>query len=429
MSIEPSDMEILRWILSRPTAPFWEEPVACDVMTWAEEQGVAARRDRWGNVVLDWPGVAAPRGAGILPACREGVSPSPIQPVGTTFRDGQSDAGETPASRGACAVGWCLAAHLDHPGFVLRRVRDGVAWAEFLGGVREEFFVGGRVAFFPNSSGVVKGVIRKMHMPPAQGEAQSGTKGGGRGDEVFPVAEIELAGSSSSVLASGVVPPEGVLGMWDFPAMRVRGPVLSSRACDDLVGCAAVLGAMRRIVEVRPAHRVTALLTRAEEVGFVGALAACDAGTVAAGSLVISVEASKAQPGAGLGDGAVVRVGDASRTFDPSVTAMLSATAAELAKADGGFRWSRQLMPGGTCEASAYQARGFRVGGVCLPLANYHNMGPRGRVAPERVHLGDFAAVVQLLTALVQQPPDPSAADRRLEQRLDDIWARHRARL
>jgi putative aminopeptidase FrvX len=86
-------------------------------------------------------------------------------------------------------------------------------------------------------------------------------------------------------------------------------------------------------------------------------------------------------------------------------------------------------MPGGVCEASAFQTRGFRVGGVCLPLANYHNMGPRGLIAPERVHLRDFHAVVRLLTALATQPPDPSSAEARLTHRLDDVLARHRRRL
>lgn len=86
-------------------------------------------------------------------------------------------------------------------------------------------------------------------------------------------------------------------------------------------------------------------------------------------------------------------------------------------------------MPGGVCEATAFQTRGFRVGGVCLPLANYHNMGPNGKIAPERVNLRDFDAVVRLLTALAKQPPDPSAVQERLTHRLDDILTRHRQRL
>jgi len=382
MDIAPADLDILRRILESPTAPFHEQAVVDVVVEWASRQGLSARRDRWGNVLLDWPGQAGRR---------------------------------------VKRASWCFAAHMDHPGFVLRRV-DGPRGrsarrvvADFLGGVREEYLVaGGRVVFFDGGR-VVKGVIKAMHMPTA-GDGQ-------RKAEVFPWAEIELMSPADTAW------PVGAVGMWDFPAMRVRGDVLSSRACDDLVGCVAVLCAMRRVVEVRPAHCVTALLTRAEEVGFVGALAACEAGTVPAGSLVISVETSKAKAGASPGGGAVVRVGDATRTFDPAVTATVSATAAALAKEDETFAWSRQLMTGGTCEATAYQARGWRVGAVCLPLVNYHNMGPRGRLAPERVNLRDFNAVVKLLTALAGQEPDPSSSDRRLSRRFDEILANHRPRL
>ncbi|MCL2700389.1 MAG: hypothetical protein FWE88_01700 [Phycisphaerae bacterium] len=380
MAITQTEMRLLQRVLESPTVPFREEAVAAVVAEWAASHGVAIRRDRWGNVVLDWPGEKA----------------VPCRGVGRR--------------RSAGRTAWCLAAHMDHPGFVLRRMKDRTAWADFLGSVRQEYFVGGRVAFFGDGKRIGRGVVTKC-WPAEEGKSEAKPA-------EFPRVEIALADAAAL--------PVGAIGMWDFPAMRVRGETLSSRACDDLVGCAAVMCAMGRIVASRPAHRVLAVFARAEEVGFVGAMAACEAGTIPEGSLVISVETSKAQPAAALGDGAVVRVGDASRTFDPAVTAMMSTTAAALAKEDAEFRYSRQLMPGGTCEATAYQAWGLRTGGLCLPLANYHNMGPARRVASERINLRDFDAAVKLLTAVAQQPPDTSANEARLKQRLDALLARRR---
>ena len=41
--------------------------------------------------------------------------------------------------------------------------------------------------------------------------------------------------------------------------------------------------------------------------------------------------------------------------------------------------------PGGTTEATAYDLLGYETGAACLALGNYHNAGPRGRVAAETV--------------------------------------------
>ena len=40
-------------------------------------------------------------------------------------------------------------------------------------------------------------------------------------------------------------------------------------------------------------------------------------------------------------------------------------------------------MSGGTCEATAYQEFGFQTAAVCVALGNYHNCGPRNRIAAE----------------------------------------------
>ena len=63
-------------------------------------------------------------------------------------------------------------------------------------------------------------------------------------------------------------------------------------------------------------------------------------------------------------------------------------------------------MAGGSCEATAFGVYGYRAAGLCLPLANYHNMGNLDEVEagsgkatplPEVIALGDFHALVDLL--------------------------------
>src|SRR5262249_28784735 len=141
----------------------------------------------------------------------------------------------------------------------------------------------------------------------------------------------------------------------------------------------------------KPDLDVRVLLTRAEEVGFVGAIAACKNRTVPRKSRLIALENSKSFSESPIGAGPIVRVGDRTSTFDPDLTFRISKIAEQLAARDASFKWQRKLMPGGTCEASAYQSYGFISTCVCLPLGNYHNMNEAtGKIDAETISLSDF---------------------------------------
>lgn len=292
---------------------------------------------------------------------------------------------------------WVFSAHMDHPGFVARRQKGKSLWADFFGRVGGEYFLGSRVRFFAPDGQVIAAVAGKRRI------------------ENTPWFSCRLK------LAEPVNVPVGTVGMWDLPAMRVRGRRLASRACDDVVGSAAVVCAIDEIASRGLDASVMGLLTRAEEGAFVGALAACEDGSIPRGAMLIAIETSAAQPGAKLGDGVVVRVGDKVRTFDPSLTAHVAAVAEALAKRDRRFRWTRRLMPGGTCESTAYAAWGHTAAALCIPLANYHNQGPGGKIAAERIDLGDFASLVKLLVALAADRRSPADTDRALRKRLHAI--------
>jgi endoglucanase len=167
------------------------------------------------------------------------------------------------------------------------------------------------------------------------------------------------------------------------------------------------------------------LLTRGEEVGFVGAVGHLGLGWIARASrpiVCISLETSRTLPGALIGKGPVVRLGDRRTVFDPGGLAVLTA----LAEKHLPGRHQRRIMDGGSCEATAATAWGLPAIGISVPLGNYHNQGFEGGPdcrapmgpAPESVHLDD---VDDLLT-LCQQLMRPKLA-------WNDAWAATRGRL
>jgi len=207
--------------------------------------------------------------------------------------------------------------------------------------------------------------------------------------------------------------------VWKLPAPRWRGDRLHAPACDNLAGVAAALAALDR---AGPGADVRVLLTRAEEVGFLGTMAAARAGTLPAESRVIVLENSKASASAPIGAGPVARVGDRTATFDPDLTYRIGRVAEAMAGREAGFRYQRRLMPGGTCEASAWQALGWASACLCLPLGCYHNMNEKtGRIAPERIARSDFHGLVAWLGRLVRDLDDPALTPP-LAERLAELY-------
>jgi endoglucanase len=234
------------------------------------------------------------------------------------------------------------------------------------------------------------------------------------GEAVLATA-TESAGrltGGTATLVSGEAPPDG-FAMWGFPGFEVVDGRISGRVCDDLLGAAAVLATLTEVAERRPAGAaVWGLFTRAEEVGFLGALEAIRLGTVPRGADVLSLECSKALADAPQGGGVIVRVGDRMSIFDPGLTAALATAAGDLAGEDPTFRWQRKLMDGGACEATAFCAAGYRASGLALPLGGYHNASDaEPGIVPETVQVSDYLAEVRLLATLASRPellrPDP----------------------
>jgi endoglucanase len=169
---------------------------------------------------------------------------------------------------------------------------------------------------------------------------------------------------------------------------------------------------------------VRGLLTRAEEVGFVGALAVARRGHLPRAARIVAIEASKALPHAPQGAGPILRVGDRTSVFDDGLTRWIGRVASELEGPKGKrFRWQRRLMDGGTCESTAYQLYGYRCAAMCLPLGNYHNMSDRSgrRIEAESIRLSDLVGLVRFFEGMVRRDSDcpPPGRTDPLRARLD----------
>ncbi len=283
-------------------------------------------------------------------------------------------------------------AHMDHPAFVVESVDGKSARFQFRGGVRAEYFADAAVEFV------------------------TGKGTGGR------VVEYSPSTHTGVIALRGPAVEPGDVARWRLRGRRAPSGRFRAPACDDLAGCAAALAALDRARQAPELRHFGVLLTRAEEMGFVGALHAGLSGSIPEGSRILSIEASRTSREAPLGAGPIVRVGDASSVFDSQLTNVVT----DAVRASG-MRHQRKLMAGGSCEATAFGGLGYPATGLCLALDNYHNMGDLDAVEAgtgkavakmEEISLEDFHDLVGLLlvaAAAVDNEP-------RLGKRLVDIY-------
>jgi putative aminopeptidase FrvX len=366
-----------------PTATGHEDHVLAWIERWARRRRtVDLSRDRYGNVLLKRAGAR---------------SRKPI----------------------------LFTAHMDHPAFVVTdQIGPRRLLADFRGGVQDAYFTDARVRLHLGGIEPCRGRVVRLDppKPPALDKR----------------ATIELV--------RPVVAEAGDVLTWDLPAPKITRGRLHAPACDDLAGVAAALAAFDVLLKgkqtkARPDVRV--LLTRAEEVGFIGAIGACKSGIIPKAARLIALETSRSFADSPIGGGPIVRVGDRTSSFDPDLTYRVGQVAQHIQQKDAGFDWQRKLMTGGTCEASAYQAFGFTATCLCLPLGNYHNMKPaeetkpgraangtsgRVRIDSEIISLADYHGLIRLLIETGRRL-DIKGASPTLKDRLDPHFARRRALL
>ncbi|HLX71077.1 MAG TPA: M20/M25/M40 family metallo-hydrolase, partial [Verrucomicrobiae bacterium] len=285
-----------------------------------------------------------------------------------------------------------LAAHLDHPGFEIVRSLSAKSWlARFLGGVPDSYFRRGvPVRLMPGA------IAAKLGARPAKAK------------------EFELHAS----LSVEAVP---AFAVWELEDFAVRKGLIHGRACDDLVGVASILATLIDLKRRRARVNVIGVIARAEEIGFLGAMAVAAGKRLRKNSMVISLETSRELPGVKMGQGVILRVGDRTSIFDSEAMRFLGEAAADLKSRNKKFQFQRALMSGGTCEATAYQEFGFQTAAVCVALGNYHNCAEKNRIAAEFVSVADALSMVELLAAAAGQMPQYAKLIGKLPRRLQTM--------
>lgn len=276
---------------------------------------------------------------------------------------------------------WVFGAHMDHPGFVAGRMLNArTLEADFRGHVLAEFIGHTKVRFYA-------------------------------GNREIPGQVLEVTGREERKWVRKVrvqvreeVPP-GVLGMFDQGEGRIKGGKFYCRACDDVAGAAAALVMLDELHRTPPTAPVAVLLTRAEEEGFVGAIAAAlKPKLLKKTDRIIAIETSAMQPYAPQGAGPIIRVGDRTSIFNSALTYFLTQQAEALVKRTRAFTYQRALMPGGTCEATVYDVYGFQASSICIALGNYHNTDREaGKIGPEYIDVGDWQNMVKLFVAIARR--------------------------
>jgi len=359
-------MNILSELCSVPTAPFAEHFVIDFIRRFAKARpGLKLSQDKFKNLLIQLPGRSSPKSPRLV-----------------------------------------FVAHMDHPGFVAQRMIDSrTLLANFYGGVLDEYVQKQNVRFFETNReipGVVISTTKDKRHPN------------------YPAtATIRVRRPVQS----------GAPGMFDQGTGRIKGGKFYSRVCDDFGGVASALAMLDELLKgPRPRTTIAVLLTRAEEDAFIGAIASVlHPMLLKKTDRVISIETSAMQPYAKQGDGVVLRVGDRTSIFNSAFMYFLHQQAQSLAKQDKKFKYQRSLMPGGTCEATVFDAYGYVTGAACVPLGNYHNMDrERKKIGPEYVDVNDWNNMVKLFVRIAKHAHEFTSDLKPLKQRIEKHFRRRK---
>lgn len=283
-------------------------------------------------------------------------------------------------------------AHTDHPGF------HGVRWrnpkqleVKWHGGTPTRHLTGARVWIASPYGWEESGNIYKVKLEPQKRWIES--------------AQIRFKTPIKR-------PPETLFGGFGFRApVWKKGPLIYTKAADDLAGAAVIA---QTALNLKRKHKsfdhFLGLFTRAEEVGYIGALGHLRLGWLQKAKrplLAVSIESSRTLPGADIGKGPVVRLGDRASVFEPHALHALTQIAQKILPGSH----QRRVMDGGSCEASALLSFGIPAIGLSIPLGNYHNQSLQGGPdsapplgpAPEYVHFKDLQNLVRLVEALTER--------------------------
>lgn len=343
---DQDSLHILEQLSKSPAVPFHEDLVQYSILEFLESMsGVDVTVDRFGNVIAHYQNLSS--------------SESTCPPL-------------------------VFVAHMDHPGFEI--INAGSTPQSFiakaLGGVPEACFNKTVSCFvlLPNGRRLPATI---EHSDDAKSLLENGR-----------LVNVVVESDEQFVMPAALV--------FDLPDFVVDNEKIYMRAADDLAGCAAILSSLNRLVLAKAETNFYGVFTRAEEGGLFGARLLAESRILPDHAFVVSVETSSLIPGVEQGLGPVIRTGDRLCTFDSDAENILRYAAAEITESDSEFKYQRQLMSAGTCEASAFAAFGYKVTGIAFTLGNWHNAttfigDPSGGVDSEFINLTDYFQGIKLI--------------------------------
>lgn len=382
-SLHGSAEGFLETLLSQPTSPFRESHVVGAVRHELDQAGVPYFLDSIGNIIVGVSGKAEYM-RWLKPSAGRQTQKEPVR---------------------------LFIAHMDHPGF------HGKAWKSptelevvWHGGSPTQFIENSRVWLADAEGNYAEGHIRAFQLLESGRALRSAT------------VEIPLENRREPHLKA-----TELFGGFSFrEPIWQEGKLIYSKAADDLAGVFAIVTLAKELLgrkkgrggksKGKKAPAFVGLLTRAEEVGFIGAIGHFEQFSSLWNQsakakpvppvLAVSLETSRALPGAEIGKGPVVRLGDRFGVFDARALQVFSALAEKVLPG----KHQKRVMDGGTCEATAAMVYGLPSIGISVPLGNYHNQSFEGGPdsagdlgpAPEFIHSDDLLGMLELCRALVK---------------------------
>ncbi|RLT34720.1 MAG: hypothetical protein DWI59_05925 [Chloroflexi bacterium] len=333
--------EIVRGVVSVPTASYLEHGVREHIRAFAEARGLAYAEDAFGNAYVRY-------------------------------------------QRGRARRPLVLGAHMDHPGFIVSAVAGRRLELEFRGGVADSYGVGERLRLFGADNLDPRGIARITRIRGERGRIASATA------RLEPGAHVEVGDLALWDVSACTIRGTTVHARQcdDLAGAAVVLATLDRAVTARMTG--TLIGLFTRAEEV--GLRGAAVTGRSRLLPDDALVVAVETSSMAGGRAV-------------QGGGPIIRVGDAIHVFSPRMTQWMTALAQELATADPAFRFQRKLMDGGVTEATAYDLYGYETGAACVALGNYHNAGSRARIAAETVNLDDLEGLVRLFLRMLETVP------------------------
>ena len=293
-------------------------------------------------------------------------------------------------------------AHMDHPGFHITKNLGKNLWqAQWFGGGPRAHLKNAPVYIANYKKLLTQGTIQNFKFNKEKGRVETLT--------IKTKKDVDL---------------KNCFGSFDYPGFIKKGSRIYTKSADDLGGVlmTLILAKLLKKESKNTRQSFLGLLTRAEEVGFQGALAAIHLKNIPRNYKFISIETSNYVGRAQMGGGPVIRVGDRATVFDPEISLLIKTLAIDLKKKVKSFNFQVKLLDGGACEATPFNVFGYKAGGIAVPLGGYHNEQENGRPGPEFIDINDMRNLILLGQTVVKNFSKKNLWTKKMRTRLSQSF-------